>query len=106
MEQLSESTTSIAKAKLRRPASREVITLDGATSFRFYVHDEPHPFASWHYHPEYEVHLILKSSGRFVVGDAIGSYAPGQLMLIGPFAAFAVQVGGATRVTPALVIDR
>ena len=77
-------TTTIATAKLRRPASREVITLDGASSFRFYVHDEPHPFASWHYHPEYEVHLILKSSGRFVLGDVIGSYVPGQLMLIGP----------------------
>lgn len=82
---MSESrSATIAKAKLRRPASREVIRLDGASSFRFYVHDEPHPFASWHYHPEYEVHLILKSSGRFVVGDAIGSYGPGQLMLIGP----------------------
>lgn len=77
-------TATIAKAKLRRAASREVIKLDGASSFRFYVHDEPHPFASWHYHPEYEVHLILRSSGRFVLGDVIGSYIPGQLMLIGP----------------------
>jgi len=85
MDQMSDSrTAALAKAKLRRPASREVISLDGASSFRFYVHDEPHPFASWHYHPEYEVHLILKSSGRFVLGDAIGSYAPGQLTVIGP----------------------
>lgn len=61
-----------------------MIATDPRSSFRFYVHDDPHPFASWNYHPEYEVHLVLKSTGRYVVGDTVGSYAPGQLTLVGP----------------------
>ncbi|KRA25987.1 hypothetical protein ASD65_08630 [Microbacterium sp. Root61] len=68
----------------RRPAVREVIPADRDTSVRFYLHDDPHPFARWNYHPEYELHLILASSGRYVVGDVVGSYGPGQLMLVGP----------------------
>ncbi len=78
------ASTSRAEKLLRRRAVREVIAADPASSFRFYVHDDPHPFASWNYHPEYEVHLVLKSTGRYVVGDTVGSYAPGQLTLVGP----------------------
>lgn len=73
-----------AERTLRRRAVREVITADPVSSFRFYVHEEPHPFAGWHFHPEYEVHLILRTSGRYVVGDAVGAYDPGQLVLVGP----------------------
>ena len=73
-----------AARTLRRRAVREVIAADPVASFRFYVHEEPHPYAGWHYHPEYEVHLILRTSGRYVVGDAVGAYDPGQLVLVGP----------------------
>lgn len=68
----------------RRRAVREVIPHDPVTSFRFYVHAEPHPYAGWHYHPEYELHLIARSGGSYVIGDAVGGYAPGQLVLLGP----------------------
>lgn len=74
--QLSESPT--------RRAIREVIPTDRESSIRFYIHDEPHPYARWHFHPEYEVHLIRASSGRYVLGDVVGSYRPGQLILVGP----------------------
>ena len=67
-----------------RRAIREVIPTDRESSVRFSVHDDPHPYARWNFHPEYEVHLILASSGRYVLGDAVGSYAPGQLVLVGP----------------------
>ena len=76
--------TSRAERALRRRAVREVIAADPVSSFRFYVHEEPHPFAGWHFHPEYEVHLVLRTSGRYVVGDAVGTYDPGQLLLVGP----------------------
>ena len=38
----------------------------------------------WHYHPEYELHLIVATHGRAFVGDYIGTYQPGHVALTGP----------------------
>lgn len=73
-----------AVSAVRRRPVREVIAANPVSSFRFYVHDDPHPFAGWHFHPEYELHLVLRTSGRYLVGDSVGSYEPGHLVLIGP----------------------
>ncbi|KAF1042227.1 MAG: Transposon Tn10 TetD protein [Herbaspirillum frisingense] len=48
------------------------------------MHDYPHTVAKWHFHPEYEVHVITASGGKFFVGDFIGDFAPGNLVLTGP----------------------
>ena len=53
-------------------------------SFRAWVHDYPHTVAKWHFHPEYEIHVIRASSGKFFVGDYIGDFRPGNLVLTGP----------------------
>ncbi|WP_199541059.1 helix-turn-helix domain-containing protein [Paraburkholderia kururiensis] len=53
-------------------------------SFRAWVHDYPHRVAKWHFHPEYEIHVIRESSGKCFVGDYIGDFAPGNLVLTGP----------------------
>ncbi len=37
----------------------------------------------WHYHPEYELCLVLKSSGRRMVGDHIGYFKEGDLVFMG-----------------------
>lgn len=37
----------------------------------------------WHYHPEYELVLVLKSSGRRMVGDHIGYFNEGDLVFMG-----------------------
>ena len=39
----------------------------------------------WHYHPEYEIVLVLKSNGRRMVGDNIGKFDAGDLVCMGPF---------------------
>lgn len=38
----------------------------------------------WHYHPEYELVLINKSTGKRMVGDHIGHFDEGDLVLMGP----------------------
>ncbi len=65
------------------PAAREVVPAVPGESARWHVHDYPGPFCRWNYHPEYEVHLIQRSRGRCIVGDHIGAFGPGQLVLVG-----------------------
>ena len=38
----------------------------------------------WHYHPEYELVLVVKSTGRRLVGDHVGYFEEGDLVLMGP----------------------
>jgi AraC-like DNA-binding protein len=51
---------------------------------RFLEHGVPDSLIRWHYHDAYELHFIIKSSGKLFVGDYIGEFAPGNLVLTGP----------------------
>ncbi|GAB3617720.1 AraC family transcriptional regulator [Okibacterium endophyticum] len=66
-------------------ANREVITPDEGSGFRWAQHGYPEPgVARWNYHPEYELHAIRQSEGRWVIGDKVGAFAPGHVALVGP----------------------
>lgn len=40
--------------------------------------------AVWHFHPEFQITLVLQSSGYRLVGDTITPLQPGDLVLVGP----------------------
>ena len=40
---------------------------------------------NWHYHPEYELLYIKNSTGTWLVGDYVGPFQSGDVILIGPY---------------------
>jgi len=66
---------------------------------RCLAHGFPTPLARWHVHDDYELHLITATSGKTFVGDGIGPFQPGHLVLVGPrlphnWVSFDVPEGG------------
>lgn len=78
------TTDSSARALLSREPVRELVPRERHLSGRWHIHDFPSPMARWNSHPEYEIHLITRSHGNFIVGDHIGTFGPGHLALVGP----------------------
>jgi AraC-like DNA-binding protein len=55
-----------------------------STSFIYRVKREPSFGVFWHYHPEYQLTLVLRGQGRRFVGDDISRFKAGDLVLTGP----------------------
>ncbi len=62
----------------------EVVQIRPGESFAAWSHGYPYRTVRWHFHPEYELHLVVSTSGRYFVGDFIGEFEPGNLVLTGP----------------------
>jgi len=78
-----EATARLAERLLGMRANREVIPPDPNHSVRWHQHSYPSPLARWNYHPEYEIHLIRKGTGKFIVGDHIGTFEAGHVSIVG-----------------------
>ena len=85
MPEVSSTARSAAQAQrlVGRPAARELVPTVPGTSARWHMHDYPGPYCRWNYHPEYEVHLIQRGTGRYIMGDHIGRFTAGHLALVG-----------------------
>ena len=62
----------------------EVVQIGQGESFKAWEHGYPFHTVRWHFHPEYEIHHVVETTGRYFVGDFIGSFQPGDLVLTGP----------------------
>jgi AraC-like DNA-binding protein len=62
----------------------EIVVVDQDQPFKIWTHGYPFRTVRWHFHPEFEIHLITTTTGRAFVGDYIGTFAPGNLMMTGP----------------------
>lgn len=65
-------------------ADYEWVAQTGDESIRYIQHGVPSSLIRWHYHREYELRLVRSTCGKMFVGDYIGNFAPGNLVLVGP----------------------
>jgi AraC-like DNA-binding protein len=65
-----------------RPRFEQVLTAENET-FLWRIDDYPWARSVWNFHPEFEIHLIRKSTGTAFIGDYIGEFSPGHLTIVG-----------------------
>lgn len=61
-----------------------MVAIGSAESFKAWEHGYPYRTVRWHFHPEYEIHHVVATTGQYFVGDFIGDFEPGNLVLTGP----------------------
>ena len=57
---------------------------ENVETIRYLEHGFPSELIRWHAHDDYELHFIVATTGKVFIGDYIGTYSPGQLILTGP----------------------
>jgi len=62
----------------------ERLNKDAKSSFVLQKDVYTHYPTPWHHHPEYELVLVVKSSGDKIVGDNMSSFTDGDLVFMGP----------------------
>ncbi|WP_367118454.1 helix-turn-helix domain-containing protein [Mesorhizobium sp.] len=67
-----------------KPYLEKVTVADDASWSMVRVPRDPTIPFEWHHHPEYELTLTLNSRGCRFVGDHVGGYDDGDLVLLGP----------------------
>ena len=62
----------------------ELVQVRDDQSFKVWSHGYPYRTVRWHFHPEYELHLVTATQGTRYVGDHIGPFSVGDLVFVGP----------------------
>jgi AraC-like DNA-binding protein len=62
----------------------ELVRIGQGECFHAWEHGYPFRTVRWHFHPACEIHFVAATMGRYFVGDFIGDFAPGNLVLTGP----------------------
>lgn len=62
----------------------ELVHIRKGESFAAWKHGYPFRTVRWHFHPEYEIHLVVATTGKYYIGDHVGEFGPGQLIMTGP----------------------
>ena len=55
-----------------------------AASFIVKEQVEPHFDPNWHFHPHYQLFLVVEGTGTRFIGDSIKPFGPGDLVFLGP----------------------
>lgn len=55
------------------------------TSYNLYLQECPYFPTPWHYHPEFEIVMMLESTGKKYIGSSITDFQPGDLCMIGSY---------------------
>ncbi|MEZ2311816.1 AraC family transcriptional regulator [Paraburkholderia sp. RCC_158] len=71
------------RARVAQP-DLELVAVPRDESFKVWSHGYPYRTVRWHFHPEYELHLITATTGKYFVGDYIGDFTAGNLVMTGP----------------------
>lgn len=75
--------TDARRANIVQP-DLELVAVPHDESFKAWSHGYPYRTVRWHFHPEYEIQLITATTGKYFVGDYIGDFEPGNLVMTGP----------------------
>lgn len=63
---------------------REITPLSNDDFFLILNHESANFDFPVHYHPEFELNMVLKTSGKRIIGDSVQNFAGSDLVLIGP----------------------
>ncbi|GGP26193.1 helix-turn-helix domain-containing protein [Silvimonas amylolytica] len=63
---------------------REHVTVPDGASWALLWRELPNLPFEWHYHPEFELTLTVNATGQRYIGDHLGDFVDGDLVLVGP----------------------
>jgi len=65
-----------------RPVKKSPISKDRVFEVKHIL--DPYFDPNWHFHSEYQLFLVLKGTGTRFIGDHVGPFRQGELILTGP----------------------